>query len=95
MIILSTNFQPSGRVASGQKICMYYFEKAPSYLSLSGQAIIVAEVLLSTSSLIHLQTSLRTLMATTPTKETLRNLVKREELELMTLTLVILKLVLL
>ena len=43
MIILSTNFQPSGRVASGQKICRFIFIKAPSYLSLSGQAIIVAE----------------------------------------------------
>ena len=84
MIINSTNFQPSGRV-----------DKAPSYLSLSGQAIIVADVLLSTSSLIPLQTSPRTLMATTPIKETQRNLVTREKLELMTVMLVNLKLVLL
>ena len=40
----STNFQPSGGVASGQKICRFIFIKAPSYLSLSGLAIIVAEV---------------------------------------------------
>ena len=55
----------------------------------------VAEALHSISSVNPLQTSLRTLMATTPIKETQRNLVTREKLELMTVMLVNLKLVLL
>ena len=78
-----------------RKFVGLFYQKLHLTCPFQDKQLSVAEALHSISSMNPLQTSLRTLMATTPTKETLRNLVKREELGLMTVKLVNLKLVLL